>query len=102
MFSLPAIFNHPNNLPLALLILAVELLAFCGYVIYLVFICMTAIAVNKPFGLYLAWGIGGPLLSLFPIPIISTILGVTPLIIKFLLSGEIRTLIRLRTLRDLH
>jgi hypothetical protein len=89
----------------ALIALAVSigtLLALGGYIWYVVSIYATAKAMRKPFGLYLFWAIGGPILSLIPIPIVSRILSVTPLTIKFLLSGEIRTMIRLQTLRDLH
>lgn len=102
LFLLPALVNSRERTLLFLPVMALYFLAFCGYVWYLVSICLTAKAINKRFGLYLAWAIGGPILSLLPIPFVSTALGATPLIIKFLLTTEIQTLIRLRTLRDLH
>jgi hypothetical protein len=91
-----------NKLSLALAILLCLLLAFAGYVWYVISIYQTAKAINKSGGLYLAWAILGPVLSLLPIPIVSLALSVSPLVIKFLLSNEIRTMTRLQTLRDLH
>jgi hypothetical protein len=95
---------HGNRIPLALMIMVLFLLALAGYVWYVVSIYATAKAIHKPNGVYLAWAILGPLLSQLPIPIpfISTALAVTPLIVKFILSNELRAMIRLQTLRDLH
>jgi hypothetical protein len=103
-FSLPFLLEPRSNKTIALLLVIVAgaILAFAGYIWYMVSIYKTAKAINKPGGLYLLWAIGGPILSQIPIPIVSIALAVTPLIIKFLLSGEIRTMIRLRTLRDFH
>jgi hypothetical protein len=104
-FLSPLILTPGKNaarLLLALVILAGGFLAFAGYVWYVISIYKTAKAINKSYGLYLSWAILGPVLSLLPIPIISHVLAVTPLTIKFLLSGEIRTMARFQTMRDLH
>jgi hypothetical protein len=103
IFSISPVREPRSGSPaLALIIVLFLILAVGAYVWYVVSIYLTATAIKKPTGLYLFWAIGGPILSLLPIPIISNVLTVTPLIIKFLLSGEIRTMIRLRTLRDMH
>jgi hypothetical protein len=102
IFSIPSAGGPRAGLAVLLMIVLLFILAVAGYVWYVVSIYLTATAIKKPRGLYLFWAIGGPILSLLPIPIISIVLSVTPLTIKFLLSGEIRTMIRLQTLRDLH
>jgi hypothetical protein len=103
IFSIsPAREPRTGSLALALIIILLLFSAVAAYVWYVVSIYLTAAAIKKPSGLYLFWAIGGPILSLLPIPIISIVLAVTPLIIKYLLSGEIRTMMRLQTLRDLH
>lgn len=96
-----------RNVVLLLIIMAAALLALGGYIWYVVSLSITAKAINKRCGPYLFWAIGGPILSLIPVPIplwgyVSMALAVAPLTIKFLLSGEIRTMIRFQTLRDMH
>jgi hypothetical protein len=86
---------------LVVVILLGAILAFAGYVWYVIAIYQTAKAIHKPYG-YLLWAILGPVLSILPIPIVSIALAVTPVTIKFLLSEELRTRARLQTLRDLH
>lgn len=49
---------------------------------------------------YVLWILVAPFLALIPIPIVSTIIGVSPLSIKFLLGGQLETAIRERTLAD--
>jgi hypothetical protein len=43
---------------------------------------------------YVAWIIAAPLLALVPIPLVSTVIAVSPLSIKFLLGGQLQTAIR--------
>jgi hypothetical protein len=43
---------------------------------------------------YVVWIIVAPLLALVPIPIVSTVIAVSPLSIKFLLGGQLQTAIR--------
>jgi hypothetical protein len=50
---------------------------------------------------YVAWILLAPLLARLPIPIVSTVIAVSPLSIKFLLGGQLQTAIReSATLRD--
>jgi hypothetical protein len=94
--------RDPDRLFVYLLIAGlVALLALCGYIWYIVSMYITARAIRKPAGLYLFWAIGGPILSLLPIPIVSIALAAAPLVIKFILSGEIQSMIRTQTSRSL-
>jgi hypothetical protein len=86
------------------------LLAIAGYVWYIVAVYQTAKIIHKPYGFYLVWVIIGPVLCQIPVLItlpmiysfVSMGLAATPLAAKFLLSNELRTMIRIQTLRDLH
>jgi hypothetical protein len=49
---------------------------------------------------YVVWILVAPFLSLLPIPIVSTIIGVSPLSIKFLLGGQLQRAIRERPFED--
>ena len=49
---------------------------------------------------YVTWILVAPFLALIPIPIVSTIIGVSPLSIKFLLGGQLQTAIRERIFED--
>jgi hypothetical protein len=49
---------------------------------------------------YVVWILVAPFLALIPIPIVSTIIGVSPLSIKFLLGGQLDTAIRERPFQD--
>ena len=92
--------------PLAVWILIIILVSFlfavAGYIWYVVSIARTTRALGKSSALYILWLLLAPILSLAPIPVISLIIGVSPLIIKFIISSEIRARIRSQTLRDLH
>jgi hypothetical protein len=43
---------------------------------------------------YVAWILVSPLLALIPIPIVSAVIGASPLSIKFLLGGQLQAAIR--------
>ena len=47
--------------------------------------------------LYVTWILLAPFLALIPIPIVSSIIGVSPLSIKFLLGGQLQTALREET-----
>ncbi len=49
---------------------------------------------------YVTWILVAPFLAIVPIPIVSTIIGVSPLSIKFLLAGRLQTAIRERPFED--
>ena len=51
---------------------------------------------------YVVWILASPILALAPIPIVSTVIGVSPLSIKFLLGGQLQTAIREQTSMALH
>jgi hypothetical protein len=51
---------------------------------------------------YVVWILVAPFLALLPIPIVSTVIGVSPLSIKFLLGGQLQTAIREATFEQLH
>jgi hypothetical protein len=49
---------------------------------------------------YVAWILVAPFLALIPIPVVSTLIGLSPLAIKFLLGGQLKTAIRERPYAD--
>ena len=51
---------------------------------------------------YIVWILASPVLSLVPIPLISTVIAVSPLSIKFLLGGQLQAAIRDQTSMALH
>jgi hypothetical protein len=51
---------------------------------------------------YVVWILAAPFLARIPIPIVSTIIGVSPLSIKFLLGGQLQTAIREETMAAVH
>jgi len=51
---------------------------------------------------YAVWILISPFLALIPIPIVSTIIAVSPLSIKFLLGGQLQTAIREESMAGLH
>jgi len=51
---------------------------------------------------YVVWILAAPLLARLPIPIVSTLIGVSPLSIKFLLGSQLQTAIRQEGVAALH
>ena len=51
---------------------------------------------------YVAWILAAPFLAQIPIPIVSTIIGVSPLSIKFLLGSQLQAAIRQEGLAGIH
>jgi hypothetical protein len=51
---------------------------------------------------YVVWILVSPFLAMIPIPIVSMIIGVSPLSIKFLLGGQLQTAMRDATFAQLH
>jgi len=51
---------------------------------------------------YVAWILAAPFLALLPLPLVSTVIAVSPLSIKFLLGGQLQTAIRDQTSMALH
>lgn len=51
---------------------------------------------------YMAWILAAPFVALVPIPIFSTVIAISPLVIKFLLGGQLQSAIREQTFEVLH
>ena len=51
---------------------------------------------------YIAWILAAPFLAMIPIPIVSTLIGVSPLSIKFLLGGQLAAAIRQESFAGIH
>ena len=61
---------------------------------------VAAARVGRSRVLVLAWLLAAPLLSLLPLPIVSTVLLASPLSLKFILAGELRATIQERTFAE--
>jgi hypothetical protein len=73
-----------------------------AYIWYAVSAGAAAKAVGAVGWHYVVWILAAPLLAMLPIPIVSTIIGVSPLSIKFLLGGQLQTAMREETFAQLH
>jgi hypothetical protein len=83
--------------PIGLLLL----LPLLGTYVWFAYAASTAAArLGQERSLYLAWLIAAPVLGRIPIPIVSQIITVSPLSLKFLLSSQLRHEIHRRTLAD--
>jgi hypothetical protein len=51
---------------------------------------------------YIVWIVVAPFLALVPIPLVATVIAVSPLSIKFLLGGQLQTAIREQTSMAMH
>jgi hypothetical protein len=49
---------------------------------------------------YVLWVLAAPFLALIPIPIVSTVIGLSPLSLKFFFTGQLRSEIKTRMLED--
>jgi hypothetical protein len=78
--------------------LAMALLAAYAWFAYAAMVA--AARVGRSRGLVLGWLLAAPLLSLLPLPIVSTVLLASPLSLKFILAAELRATIRERTFAD--
>jgi hypothetical protein len=59
-------------------------------------------ALGEHGGVYLAWILIAPFAALIPIPVLSIAIAVSPLSIKFLLSGQLQSAIREQTFEVMH
>jgi len=102
MMVLPSIYRSQRTgaILVVLLIGFCFFLAIAGYIWYVVSIGITTRRLEKPAALYILWLIAAPLLALLPIPVVSIIIGVSPLSIKYLISNEIQAKIRLEMMRE--
>lgn len=82
--------------------LVLALVQFSCYVWYAMAAGEAARALGERRGLYIAWTLLAPFVALIPIPVVSTVIGVSPLSIKFLLSGQLQSAIRDQTFEVMH
>ena len=82
-----------------LLLVAVQL-GF--YIWYAVAAGAAAKALGEAGWKYIVWILAAPILALIPIPIVSGIISISPLSIKFLLGGQLQAAIRQASFADLH
>jgi hypothetical protein len=78
------------------------LVQYVCYVWYAISAGRAAKALREPGWKYVVWILVAPFLANLPIPVISTLIGVSPLAIRFLLGGRIQTAIRDASVADLH
>jgi len=78
--------------------LAVAFLAAYAWFAYAA--TVAAGGVGRSRALVLGWLIAAPLLSLLPLPFVSTLLQASALSLKFILAGELRATIRERTFAE--
>ena len=100
LFVAPTVQVDRESVPwVPLLILVLQI---ATYVWYAIAAGAAARILGAPGGRYVAWILAAPFLALLPIPIVSTIIGVSPLSIKFLLGGQLQSAIREATFAQMH
>ncbi len=99
-FFFPVIPAEPARFPLVPVVLLVFQIA--SYVWYAVSAGAAAKLLGATGWHYVTWILAAPFLALVPIPIVSAVIGVSPLSIKFLLGGQLQTAIREATFGQLH
>ena len=82
--------------------LVLALLQFGCYVWYAFAAGAAARVLGATGWIYIAWILAAPFLAMIPIPIVSTLIGVSPLSIKFLLGGQLQTAIRQEGFAGIH
>lgn len=88
---------EPSLLPFVILVFQI-----CFYVWYARAAGAAATLLGDKGWKYVTWILAAPFLALLPIPIVSQIIGVSPLSIKFLLGGQLQTAIREETMAAIH
>ena len=83
-----------------LVALALFVIQLGCYVWFAVSAGKAAKILGEPGWKYVAWILVAPILALVPIPIVSTLIGVSPLSIKFLLGNQLEKAIRERPFAD--
>jgi hypothetical protein len=78
------------------------LVQFGCYVWYALAAGEAAKALGEPGGMYVTWILIAPFAALIPIPVLSIAIAVSPLSIKFLLSGQLQSAIREQTFEVMH
>jgi hypothetical protein len=78
------------------------LLQIGAYIWYAVSAAAAATAIGSRGWMYGGWILAAPFLAMLPIPVVSTLIGASPLAIKFLLGGQLQTAIRSGTFDEIH
>ena len=99
MVTLGKVAGEPRGL-VALIMPALLVLQLGCYVWFAVSAGRAAKLLGGTGGMYVAWIIAAPLLSLLPIPVLSMIIRASPLSIKFLLGNQLERAIRESVLED--
>ena len=82
--------------------LVLAVLQFAFYVWY-AFAAGTAAKVLGDAGWkYVVWILAAPFVAMIPIPIVSSLIGISPLSIKFLFGGQLQTAIRQESFAGFH
>jgi hypothetical protein len=79
---------------------AAELFLMAAYVWYATAIGRAATYLVPSPWKYILWVLAAPFLALIPIPIVSTVIGLSPLSLKFFFTGQLRNEIKERMLAD--
>jgi hypothetical protein len=82
--------------------LVLVLAQFGCYVWYAIATGEAAKALGDTGWAYMTWILAAPFVALVPIPVVSTVIAVSPLSIKFLLSGQLQSAIREQTFEVMH
>ena len=75
---------------------------YACYIWYAIAAGAAAKALGDRGWMYVVWILVAPLLAMLPIPIVSTIIGISPISIKFLLGGQLQSAIRQESAAVLH
>ena len=59
-------------------------------------------ALGETAWVYVTWILAAPFVALMPIPVLATVIAVSPLSIKFLLGGQLQSAIREQTFEVMH
>jgi hypothetical protein len=95
------VFFGPNTGPAWLHLMLVTAQFGC-YIWYAVAAGTAASALGGTGWHFVAWILAAPFAALIPIPIVSAVIGVSPLAIKFLLGGQLQSAIRESTFEAIH
>ncbi len=96
-----AVFVAPNTGPSWVRLVLVTAQFGC-YIWYAMAAGAAANALGSTGWHFVAWILAAPFAALIPIPIVSAVIGVSPLAIKFLLGGQLQSAIRESTFEAIH
>jgi hypothetical protein len=99
-FAVPTTPGNPAQVPWVPLFILVAQIGV--YVWYAVSAGRAARVLGAVGWRYVVWILVAQFVALIPIPIVSMIIGVSPLSIKFLLGGQLQSAIRDATFADMH